>query len=83
MDIYLLNETYSVEFPKGLFLAPLQLLFYINDLPNCLEFTTPCFMLKILKSLPLVLTQMFLLTNDLLTRSSKTNYERTTGELTI
>ena len=32
--IYLLIETYSVEFLKGLFLA--------LDLPNCLEFTTPC-----------------------------------------
>ena len=41
MDIDFLIETYSVEFLKGLFLA-LCFFIYINDLPNCLEFTTPC-----------------------------------------
>ena len=30
-----------MEFLKGLFVAPLLFLIYINDLPNCLEFTTP------------------------------------------
>ena len=44
MDAYHLKVTYSVEFPKAPFLVLSFSLssVYINDLPNCLKFTTPC-----------------------------------------